>query len=147
MRAMTEIPGRRGRWAAFAGCRRGAIAVEFALVFPVFVVLVFLLVELGRVLYVHNSLSYAVQVATRYAVVRGADSDDPATEAEIETELKTRLEGIEPDDVTVEVTFTPDNSAGSTVSVQASYPYEAVVPFIPIGAFDISTTTEMTIAK
>lgn len=147
MRAMTEISGRRGRWAAFAGCRRGTVAVEFALVFPVFLVLVFALVELGRVLYVHNSLSYAVQVATRYAIVRGADSDDPATGAEIEAELKSQLEGIEPDDVTVEVTFTPDNSAGSTVSVQASYPYEPSVPFIPIGSFDISTETEMTIAR
>ncbi len=147
MRAMTEIPGRRGRWAAFVGCRRGAIAVEFALVFPVFVVLVFLLVELGRVLYVHNSLSYAVQVATRYAVVRGADSDVPATEAEIAVELKSRLEGIEPDDVTVEVTFTPDNSPGSTVSVQATYPYEPSVPFLPMDPFDISTETEMIIAR
>lgn len=147
MRAMTEILGRRGRWAAFAGCRRGAIAVEFALVFPVFLVLIFLLVELGGVLYVHNSLSYAVQEATRYAIVRGGTADNPATKADIETELKSRLVGIEPDDVAVQVTFTPDNSPGSTVAVQATLPYEPVVPFIPIGILNISTKTQMTIPR
>jgi len=116
-------------------------------VFPVFLVLVFLLVELGNVLYKHNSLSYAVQEATRYAIIHGSTADEPATEGDIEAELNSRLVGISAGDVTVEVTFTPDNTPGSIVAVQATLPYEPVVPFVPIGSFDISTTTQMTIPR
>jgi hypothetical protein len=55
--------------------------------------------------------------------------------------------GIDPGDVAVEVTFTPDNSPGGIVAVQATLPYDPVVPFVPIGTFDISTTTQMTIPR
>ena len=146
MRAMT-FAGKCGRSMGFAGCRAGTIAVEFALVFPVFLILVFLLVELGNVLYKHNSLSYAVQEATRFAIVHGSTADQPATEDDIEAELNDRLVGIDPGDVAVEMTFTPDNSPGGIVAVQATLPYDPVVPFVPIGTFDISTTTQMTIPR
>ena len=36
---------------------------------------------------------------------------------------------------------------GGIVAVQATLPYEPVVPFVPIGSFDISTTTQMTIPR
>lgn len=50
--------------------RSGGVAIEFAFVIPIFMVLVIGVVEFSRVLAVRSSLQYAVEEASRYAMVR-----------------------------------------------------------------------------
>ncbi|HTE76020.1 MAG TPA: TadE/TadG family type IV pilus assembly protein [Xanthobacteraceae bacterium] len=54
---------------AFGSGNSGATAVEFALVAPLLFLLMFALMEFGRAWWTKNSLQYAVERATRYAVV------------------------------------------------------------------------------
>jgi Flp pilus assembly protein TadG len=54
---------------AFGRGNSGASAVEFALAAPFLFLLLFAIVEFGRAWWTKNSLQYAVERATRYAVV------------------------------------------------------------------------------
>jgi Flp pilus assembly protein TadG len=68
------------RMRAFGRGNSGATAVEFALVAPLLFLLLFALFEFGRTWWTKNSLQYAVERATRYAVVcaTGACPSDSA---------------------------------------------------------------------
>jgi Flp pilus assembly protein TadG len=57
------------RMRAFGRGNSGATAVEFALVAPLLFLLLFAITEFGRAWWTKNSLQYAVERATRYAVV------------------------------------------------------------------------------
>jgi Flp pilus assembly protein TadG len=56
--------------------RRGAAAVEFALVAPIFFLLVLGMVEFGRMVMVQQVLTNAAREGARVAVFDGATSDD-----------------------------------------------------------------------
>jgi Flp pilus assembly protein TadG len=53
-------------------CRRGVTALESALVFPFFFALLFGIEEVGRLLWMQNSLQYAVEAAARCAAINTA---------------------------------------------------------------------------
>jgi hypothetical protein len=51
--------------------------VEFALIFPVFILLLVGMFDLGRVVWVNNTLATAAREAARFAIVHGAKSACP----------------------------------------------------------------------
>lgn len=55
-------------------CRRGATAIEFALILPCFLLLIFGTVEAGRLMWTQMSLQYAVDKAARCAALQGNSS-------------------------------------------------------------------------
>jgi hypothetical protein len=56
---------------------RGQAMVEFALVIPVFILLMVGIFDFGRVIWVNDTLSTAAREATRFAVVHGGKSVCP----------------------------------------------------------------------
>jgi TadE-like protein len=56
---------------------RGQSMVEFALIFPIFILLLVGMFDLGRVVWVNNTLATASREAARFAVVHGAKSACP----------------------------------------------------------------------
>ena len=56
---------------------RGQALVEFALVAPVFFMLLFSIIEFGRALYYIQILNNAAREGARYAIVHGNESTDP----------------------------------------------------------------------
>ena len=68
---------------------RGQAMVEFALVIPVFILLMVGIFDLGRVIWVNDTLSTAAREATRYAIVHGGSDSNlcpvgpPSTSATI----------------------------------------------------------------
>lgn len=50
---------------------RGQALVEFALVFPLFMLLLLAVFDFGRVIWVHNMVQNAAREAARYAIVHG----------------------------------------------------------------------------
>ena len=57
---------------------RGTAMVEFAVVLPIFLFVIWCIVDFARAFYTQNSLASAVREGARYAAVRAVPSDDQA---------------------------------------------------------------------
>lgn len=92
--------------------RRGAAAVEFALIAPVFLVFLFGTIELGRLALARNVIANASREGARLAIVEGA------TEADIRetAEHFAAVAGVENVTVSLE-----DNDATVTVTVSVLF--------------------------
>lgn len=108
--------------------RSGTVAIETAFVLPVLLLFLYGIFELSHFAYTKIALGDAAQLGVRYAMVRGATSPTPATAASISAFVKGQITLINPNQVTVTTTWSPNNSPGSDVTVQTSYPF---VPFLP----------------
>lgn len=101
--------------------RRGVAATEFAIVAPVFLLLVIGILELGRALMVQQVLINASRVGARQAITLGA------TTSEVQAAVAEYALSVAVPGVTVNVTPSPASAtAGDTISVTASVPYSDV---------------------
>jgi len=98
----------------------GASAVEFALVFPVFVLMVFGICEFGRALWTQSLLDYAVQTAARCGAV------DTATCASNTATVTYAVQSSAPLTIPSRDFTASTQTCGSQVT--GSYPFTFVVP-------------------
>ncbi len=97
--------------------RRGAAAVEFAFVAPLLMMLLFGATELGRAMYIQNSVTAAARVGAREATL--PSSTQQTVESIVEQYTSEFSEG------TTSVTVTPDLTtaeAGDMLTVTVSVP-------------------------
>ncbi len=106
---------------------RGAIAIEFAFAAPVMIVLSIGTVDIGRAVWINNTLAHAAHEGVRYASVHGASAATPATRADIIAYVKNRAAGILDSELTVAVDWTPDNDSGSRVSIALDYTFDSYI--------------------
>ena len=104
----------------------GAAAVEFALVLPLLILILFGIIEFGLVLYRQEVITNASREGARYGIVIG--SPRPTT-GEIEDVVNTYLTnaGLNAGNATIEVTPPPVMSSGSDLTVRVVYPYNFLV--------------------
>lgn len=122
--------------------RRGAAAVEFAIVAPVFFALVFGMIEYGRMVMVQQVLTNASREGARQAVLDGA------TTAEVTTVVSDYLTNSSVTGATVTITPNPPSSAvsGDPVTVSVAIPFSQVSWFpspMFLGATTMSASTVM----
>ena len=116
---------RRGlRSRGMTACQDAATAVEFAIAVPVFLLLVLGIFDMGRMMWVQNTITHAAQKGARYAVVRGSESDTPTSETDVAAEVRSHIIGLEASVATVSVNWIPDNQPGSSVIVEVGYPFD-----------------------
>lgn len=116
----------------FPGDSRAATAVEFAFVFPVFVLLIFGLFEFAQALRLNNELSLAASKASRLVMI-----DDSISNAALETEIRSVLSRLDAD--TLQVTLSTQTIAGQSYRiVELSYPYALSIPFFHGTPFTLS---------
>jgi Flp pilus assembly protein TadG len=135
--ALTGATGRHIAHAVGARRRRlaretdGTAAIEFAVVGAVLVVLSIAVVELGRVIYILNGMSYATEIGSRRALV------DPAvTDSALEDIIRGRFSAADGDGLTVVVTQeTLDGLPFRRVAL--SYQVKVAIPGFPGGAIDL----------
>ncbi len=129
-----RMPGRRRD--------RGAVAVEFALVFPILVILVFGIIDFG---YLINRVSL-VNNAARDAAREGSLH---ATEAEITSTATTALNGVPGATVTVTCkkpdgtacgSYDTDAASGGTTIVTILYSHEMITPIAAIFGSSVGVT-------
>lgn len=104
--------------------QRGSVAVEFALILPVLVFMLYTLVEVGRGMWTHNVLQLAVEEASRFAA-----ANPTATASQIQAvaqNMSTVLNGAP-------VTWSVSNNPGATpriryVTVQATLDHQLLMP-------------------
>ena len=121
---------RRGRGPTPTRCRRGATAVEFALVAPVFLIMVLGTIELSRALWIKATMQFAMEETSRYALVNTG-----ATTSTLESYATTIISnyGVPTSGMTVSAT-----STATYISIQASYTFQTIIPLLSIP--DISLT-------
>lgn len=120
--------------------RRGAAVVEFAIVAPVFFLLVFGMIEYGRMVMVQQILTNASREGARYAVILSTN-DTNAVETRVEDYLESASIRGTP---TVSVTWPPSGGSDPTqpVTVSVSIPF-GQVSWLPTPMF-VSSTTQLT---
>jgi Flp pilus assembly protein TadG len=124
----------------------GNSMVEGALVMIVFMTMIFGLMDFGRMVWSYTAISHGAREATRYAIVRGSDSGtNQATKTQIQDIVASRSPGLDSTNLTTTVTFSPDQSAGSTVNVLVNYKFYPIGPYIPVGPITLKSTSQMVI--
>jgi Flp pilus assembly protein TadG len=119
--------------------QRGSAIIEFALIVPLYFLLIFGCVQFAIVFFGYSNAAYASQVAVRYAVVHGTTTYSPCTSATLTNIVKPLLWGAPNGSVTVTTTWSPDESPGSIVTVRVQILYKTMIPFsslstVPVGA-------------
>jgi Flp pilus assembly protein TadG len=120
-------------------CRKGVAAVEFALVAPIFFLLVFGLIEFGRIMMVQQSLTNAAREGNRVAILpttkNGAD-----VEAAMRDYLQSVMANANTDEVRVSVPGNLDTVAsGATLTVSVEVDY-LDVSWVPLGYLGLNPT-------
>ncbi|MGH2500686.1 MAG: TadE/TadG family type IV pilus assembly protein [Candidatus Limnocylindria bacterium] len=112
---------------------RGQSVVEFALVLPLALLLVVGIVDAARAVWAANALTAAAREGTRYAIVHGAQSEEPSgpgsatftapdSDTAVEAVVRARASGLS--DVSVSARWPDGHSGrGSPVVVEASAPF------------------------
>lgn len=138
--------------------QRGQSMVEFALAFPIFLLIVLGIFEFGRLFVTYTSVYAAAREGARYGAA--TDNIDPAacgSGIEAEAERAGFLAG----DLTVTTKYEifdtdlkwvsgdcSDANAGDRVVVTASMPFKFITGFIPgVGPINITSTAKRTIIK
>ena len=78
-------------------------------------------------------------------MVHGSKSSSPATASSLASLVQNDSPVLTPSSVSVTVTFSPYNNAGSTVKIVATYPWSSVVPLLKLPSVTITATWVATI--
>jgi Flp pilus assembly protein TadG len=143
--------------------------VEFALVAPMFFLLLFGIIEAGRFIFYYETLSNATREGARYAIVNGANtlgcpSGPPAPGSSpcdsagnnVVTRVRQAALGVSGTGVTVDRCWwytacnvgthgDGDNARGATVTVTASYTYRSLIPLVPLPPINVSAESSLVI--
>jgi Flp pilus assembly protein TadG len=147
---------------------QGQSTLETALVLLLLILMLFSLVEGGRVLYTYHYLAYAARRGSRYAMVRGAACDSSngmptcplavPDGQQVQTYLRSQAyPGIDASQVSVTVTWSPSpsettcptatcNNPGDEVTVNTGYVFNTIV--LPIQfSFSLGSTSQRIISQ
>ena len=124
------------RLRTFAGSERAAALVEFAIVLPILLLIVFGIVDFGRALYTANNLTSAVREGARLASTQiSPDPTVAASKTAVTNAVKAYTTAIDANAPvpTVAEAFSgaPPNLQSITVSITA-YPFTPITPLAGI---------------
>jgi Flp pilus assembly protein TadG len=134
----------------------GQTLVEFALILPIFLLLLVSIFDLGHVVWSNDALSNAAREGARYAIVHGVNSGAPATKQQVkDVAIGWAASAGTNVNVTVcywnvnqcsgdvdEANATQDRGMKVTLTVTANVPL-AVPSFFGFSAFNLSSTSTM----
>ncbi len=126
--------------------RAGVAVVEFALTSMVLLGVIVAILEGGELLVAQHTLDNAVVAAARFAVVHGSRSSSPASSGDVKNAFNAAAAGsVLGNGPVVTVSFNPDNSPGSSVSVSATYNWTPVASLADWAALTLSAQANFTI--
>jgi Flp pilus assembly protein TadG len=128
---------------------RGQSLVEFSLASMIFFAMVFGLIDVSRAVWNYNTLAQATREGTRYAIVHGSLSDDPATsgdQQDIVDQVEQFAGGLNLSQLSVTATW-PDgsNEPGERVTVESSYTYNPLFDLLDFVSIGMSSSSTMDI--
>jgi Flp pilus assembly protein TadG len=123
---------------------RAQSLVEFALVAPIFLIMLFSVIEGSRIAYSYVALNHAVQEGGRTAALPGTGAV-----ADVQSKVQASANPLTVSGVTVAVSGGKAFSArvsGDTVSVSASYAFTPVLSMVfGVGSIPLSATTSVSV--
>jgi Flp pilus assembly protein TadG len=125
--------------------RRGAAVVEFAIVAPLFFLMVFGMIEFGRAIMVKQILTNASREGARVAVL----DSQTATASQVNTMVTTYLQNAGITGATITINPTEPTSAGygAPVTVTVRIPFSSVswlpAPWFLTGGTNLTASTVM----
>jgi Flp pilus assembly protein TadG len=119
--------------------------VEFAMVAPLFLLMLFGVLEGGRLLWTSHELSNGVREGARLAMVGGSKAATPVSQSDVEARVQNTTAGLNPDSLTVAVSNLGGNPGEKTV-VSATYNFQPVVAMVfGAGTIQLSARSEIII--
>src|SRR4029453_14308866 len=144
-----------------AGGSIGQAITEFALVAPLFFLLLFAIIEGGRFILYYETLSNATREGARYAIVHGSTSSCPSgpmppglsapgcydpSGANVVERVKDTAFGLLGSGVVVTPTWGPlGNGREADVNVAATYTYQTLVPIVPLPPITVNAESTLVI--
>lgn len=111
--------------------QRGAVAVEFALILPVFLAVVFGVIEYGWVFYQQFNLAGAVRDGLRQGVtISQTASPDPRSTAVSKAQANLTTLGVSLTGVTLTATYS-GTSPTKTMTLSGTMTYKKMIGFVP----------------
>lgn len=115
---------------------RGASAVEFALVLPLLVLLVFGIIEFGRIYNTYLAVTHAAREGARIASVRNGTG---ATDDEIKDQVVARSAlDITPGNIAL-IPGPNFDTPGQAITVEVHYPVTLSIPLLGANAFELKS--------
>jgi Flp pilus assembly protein TadG len=140
--------------------QRGASLVETTIVMGVVLALLFGIVDFGRAMYTYAFVAQLAREGARWAIVRGANctvlDHCNASASDIQTYVQGLSEGATTASNIAVIATWPScprglsgNQPGCTVSVNVSYPFKFMLPYMPGPGMQItmSSTSQMVISQ
>jgi Flp pilus assembly protein TadG len=112
--------------------RRGAAAVEFAIVFPILLLFVLGLMDFARMIWVQSTLDYAVEAAARCAAINATTC---GTAAQIQNYAVSQALGL---DIPASAFSVASGACGKQVS--ANFTFEFILPWMASGSIALTAT-------
>jgi Flp pilus assembly protein TadG len=119
---------------------RGQSVVEFALILPMFLLLIVVVFDLGRAVYAQHTIENAARAAARVGIV-------DQTQANVINAAMAATVGLDPTAVNVAPTLNACSpmKIGCPVSVTVTYEFNVITPIVGqyVGTLDMTATTEI----
>ncbi len=134
--------------------RRGQALVEFALVAPIFFLLLFAIIDFGRYVYYVQVLNNAAREGTRYAIVHGNLSVAPTgppgdpSGAAVKEVVRKYAVGVIGDSTVLDIQPSwpdGDNVRESLVTVIVTYQFRSLIPLVPLPPIQIQGASTLVI--
>lgn len=125
----------RGRRRSFLACCRGATAVEFAIVAPLYLAMMVGVFELSRAMWIKASMQYAVEETSRYALVNTSAS---ATTLQTYAESKLSDAGVGTTGMTFTIT-----ADGTVADIQVSYSFVTLTSLLPFPSLTLTAKSRV----
>lgn len=106
--------------------RRGASAVEFALIIPIFLTMTMGVVEMGRAMFIKSALQFAVEETARHAIVNSG-----ASTATLKEYAENSLANSGANAASATFTVTQEITGSRTyMSIVGTYNFTVIVPLV-----------------
>jgi Flp pilus assembly protein TadG len=124
-------------------CSSGAVAVEFAIVFPVLIVFVLGIFAIGSVMHCISSVRFALEETARMLQMNST-----LTQGDLQAAIDQKLTYYGKQAVTLSMTVDKDSFGSTVAHLTVTYPYFIAIPFVPKyeGAYTQSSDVYLVLA-
>lgn len=112
---------------------RGSVLIETLVLIPVFLLLVFGVLDFARLLWTDLVLRHALAETGRYAMVHGTAAPTPATLAELRNAYLAATQSVDETKLTLQAVpdWNTTSTPGAQVRLEASYEFLFLWDFLP----------------